>query len=189
MQHSCADMGFHAGKAEVYRCYARLRLARSYKGLSLEGYTAPTVEAYSELMRVFLVFSAFEQFLKLYKLRFFELEQLATATDSGAVAITIRNADKKSLFISFLCRHTHADLRKRLELFISGASHNPAIVAAAVRHVFAHGILAPHSGRIAPRTTTSVCQLLSEWMLDYIDEVFDSSIQEFCKRINFPTAG
>src|SRR5687767_6268809 len=63
------DLGLECGFVDLNRFAHRYRLARSFRGISLEQYAPATTAGYSGLFSVFLVWSAFEQYLKIAKWR------------------------------------------------------------------------------------------------------------------------
>lgn len=61
--HRAQAMRFDCSNGDVSRFAARFRVARSFSGISLDGYSDETVHGYDALFRVFLAWSAFERFL------------------------------------------------------------------------------------------------------------------------------
>ncbi len=57
--------GCSGATGDVNRFGARYRAAKSFRGVELEGYSAPTERGYSALCRVLFVWSGFESLLRI----------------------------------------------------------------------------------------------------------------------------
>jgi hypothetical protein len=180
LNYSASQMGFKVGAAEINRISARIKLAMAFKKLDLEGYKQDTEEAYAALFKVFLTYSAFEQFLGIYDVEFYNLDQQFPDHDYLNISQEIRNKDKQGKFFDFIDEQLDSQrLKTRVSNFRTGTNFNPANVAAAVRHVFAHGKLTPNANKSNPKVTISICNILVNFLLNFMDVEFEKSINQF----------
>jgi hypothetical protein len=185
--YSVRDIGFQVGTATVNRVQARYRLARSCQGINLEGYNPNTAKAYSELFRLFLAYSAFEQFLTLYRIPFYEIEGRFAGHAYANTSEAIRQADPNGRLLDFL----HAELdsaphKTRIREFQAGGNNNPVVVAAALRHLFAHGKLGPNANKSYPVAVGRISERLCGFLLDFMDMEFAQSLRAFCTARGIP---
>lgn len=179
--YTTREMGFQVGTATINRVYARYKLAISFQRMELDGYHTATTKAYSGLFRVFLTYSAFEQFLTLYRIRFFEVEPHFPQHPYTESAAYIRLCDPRSKLLDFLYAELENNAHKnRIMEFKTGNSDNPIVIAAAIRHVFAHGKMSPHANRSYPPSVEKIALYLSEFLLQIMDTEFERSLQNFC---------
>jgi hypothetical protein len=59
-----ADIGLTCQQSALNRFSARYRVAHAFEGITMRGFSPATVDGYSALFRLFLTWSAFEQYLK-----------------------------------------------------------------------------------------------------------------------------
>lgn len=183
LHYTTRDMGFHAGTAAINRIQARYRLAMSFQNMELDGYHSTTARAYSDLFRIFLTYSAFEQFLTLYKIRFFEVDIHFIQHSYGESAHFIRRSDPKSKLLDFLIAELdNATHKNRVQQFKEGASDNPVVVAAALRHLFAHGKMGPHANRSYPAAVGKIAVHLSQLLIQIMDIEFERTLHTFCEQ-------
>jgi hypothetical protein len=62
-------LGFAGSNEDLFRFCNRFRLAKAFARIDAKGYNPTTLSAYSALLKVFLVFSAFELLLKALNMR------------------------------------------------------------------------------------------------------------------------
>lgn len=178
--YGAPQFGFKVGATEINRISARVKLATSFKGMELEGYQQETADAYAALFKTFLMYSAFEQFLEIYGLKFYQLDESLNGYDFERISGEMRAKDKGGKFIDFICEHLETNsLKTRVKTFQENGNHNPAILAAAVRHVFAHGKLTPNANKGNPKVAIAICTLLSDFMLNVMDTEFEASVNRF----------
>ena len=137
---------------------ARFRFAKSFKGLDLgEAYkTEDTPLGYVSIMRVFLVYSAFETYCKALncqcgnedQVRFLQENSLREKTLSE-----IRKLDSGNKLLTFLVSHLNRNNSQIMNNFINGevASINISFLAKSIRHVFAHGVLTGNAGGLSAK--------------------------------------
>lgn len=164
----------HVDFAELNRFAARYRLAKSFRGVAVEGYADATAEAYGAVMQAFLAYSALEQLHKATKTK--PKQHLhdrwgALATEPSA---KLRRA---SNILLFLQEQMDSDtLRNRLQEFIDGQTNNSLYVASALRNAVAHGFMSVHPKGTSPRTAILFCEQISEMLMQIADEEFTTLV-------------
>lgn len=152
----------------------RYRLAKSFKGLKLSGYSDMTIIGYEAFFQVFLSHSALERSLKL--LGFDKTSQLANVLSPykpKQVISEIINEDLENRLFKFV--YDHLDSEKLLIQFkriYAGEEHNIFQISASIRHIFAHGYLTANANKIYPPRIKKICKKLSDFTLDFIDSEF-----------------
>ena len=63
------DLKMEGRTADVNRLNARVKMAKSFKGIQLDGYKEETTAGYTGLFQVFLTYTAFEVLSKLFDCR------------------------------------------------------------------------------------------------------------------------
>ena len=163
---------------------ARFRFAKSFKGLDLgEAYkTEDTPLGYVSIMRVFLVYSAFETYCKALncqcgnedQVRFLQENSLREKTLSE-----IRKLDSGNKLLTFLASHLNRNNSQIMNNFINGevASINISFLAKSIRHVFAHGVLTGNAGGLSAKRFEKISKLISEFLLECMDSDFESRVK------------
>jgi len=149
--------------SEINRFAARFRLAQSYEGINLKDYPESSVEAYGSLFGVFLAYSALEQ---LYKALGKPNRIIADewAINELKIANKLRRSKRLLIFI-----HDKLDshkLKDKVIKFQEKENNNILVIAQAMRHLVAHGIMTIHAGRIAPQTTINFCNSVKQCVND-----------------------
>lgn len=176
------DLGIACSSGDINRLYARVKVARAFRGIQLEGFAPRTASGYDHLLRVFLAYSGFELWLSLVKCEFYNLEKDYPHYPYQELAAKIRKADRGERFWSFIAARTNSRLTKRMEDFRDGRTHNPAVLATGVRHVFAHGYLSANANEVGAATVRKTCQLLADFLLAFIDQEFSALVTPVYQR-------
>lgn len=168
---------FNAPTGEVNRFAARFRLATSFTGAELQGYTPETQHGYSALMKVFLCWSAIESFMKIMGVDREGLGRIANSYRTKEVAIEVAEIDSEKRFYGFIRERANKSHKKQLARYLSGEPHDVLFLASSIRHIFAHGDLTPNVSGMHPRQTARICHLLSELCIEIMDSEFSAKIQ------------
>jgi len=161
------------------RVNARYRLAKSFNTISLEDYSENSIEGYSSLMRVFLVYSTFESYLKLITNESKKCKAgkaLLNTKEAKQVSKKILKLDKNKKFYKFISSFSQGYVVNEIEKFYTKEDHNLVCLLSSIRHIFVHGSLTPHANGMNPKTVQKICNLLSDFFLDQI-------AKDFFKRI------
>jgi hypothetical protein len=175
---SVTDLGFTCDAATINRFSSRYRLARAFKSVELDFYAEKTADGYSELFRLFLTWSAFEQFLLVVQKEQKELDDLMSKYDSDSLLCAVRAADTNNAFCDFLFTKVNESHKERLQEYKEGKLLNPTYFASAVRHIFAHGHLGAHAGAARPAQIKRVSMLLSDFHMHVMDSEFSKQMRK-----------
>lgn len=168
-----SQLGFVGSAGDLNRFRSRYRLAKSFRSISLDSYTAETTDGYSSLFRVFLAYSAFEQFLDCCGLNLPETQQLLPTYKSSECEEAIRKVEHYDSFLSVVMKHLDRKVhRTQLENFLFGNPCNVLYVAAGIRHIFAHGKLTPNSGAGFTAPAQKISTILCEFLFHVMDGEF-----------------
>jgi hypothetical protein len=162
------------------RTNARYRLAKSFNGVLLYDYSNSSIDGYSALMRVFLVYSVFESYLKLITKEDKKCKAgkaFLSAKKSKQISQEILELDKNKKFYKFISSFSEDYMSKDIEKFYNKEEHNIVCLLSSIRHIFVHGHLTPHANTTNPKVVKKICNLLSEFFLDEIAKDFSKRIK------------
>lgn len=181
------------GGGHVVRLNARVRLARSFRGLDTEGYTDATVRGYDGLVQVFLAHSALENFIKFSGLvdegeetRVKGLDCLSDLMTEHGGAEALKGClqkDRNDLLYNFVHKRVNRPLQDRLRRCKSGESANMSYLSASIRHIFVHGDLSAGAAGLKSTNLHPLCMSVSDFVLGFIDAEFTKKVDACYKRI------
>lgn len=176
------ELGFsvEAEFKDVVRFASRYRVANSFKGVDLEGFSEKTIHGYNALFKLFLSWSAFEQWLKLVGLTNsdFKTKKLFDLYGASSLCEAIKEYDKGDAFYSFLLENvTKGKHREEIRKYLQGRDMNGSYLASAIRHIFAHGLLTPHARKAQPHNVAKICDEISTFLLGIMDSEFTKSVE------------
>lgn len=181
-QSYITERGFSCNFGELSRWAARFRLAKSFQGLDLgnEYTSTKTPLLYSAIVRIFLVYSAFETYCRAIGLnpsKEILVKPIQDTLGQSNIILSIRNHDPQNLLFRFLLQHlTNQPLKQMMSNFIEGEDVNVSFLAKCVRHVFAHGVLAANSSGLSAEKFDKISMIISTFLLDCMDKDFESKI-------------
>lgn len=179
-----ADLGLSGEPGDVNRFRSRYRLAKSFTGVQVAGFTPDTVRGYSELFRVFLVWSAFEQLLRILAESRASIEKHLGPYGPQDFECAIRSVEDYRGFLTAVQRELdRKPLQDQMLAFLEGRECNILIVPAAIRHIFAHGKLTPHSGVGNVEAACSVAARVCEFLFRIIDGEFIRRLRDNGLRV------
>ncbi|BAQ61282.1 hypothetical protein GM3708_1688 [Geminocystis sp. NIES-3708] len=167
----------HLNMSELNRFAARFRLAKSYEGLIMKDYPDASTLAYGSVFGLFLTYSAFEQ---LYKALGSPNRVIVRewAINDETIAKKLRKSTK---ILSFIEKKVDSDqLRSRIKQFNQKEHNNILVIAQAVRHLVAHGMMSIHSGNVKPNTVKNFCDLLTYAVEEKTQFCFDELVLSLC---------
>jgi hypothetical protein len=160
------------------RFAARFRLARSFRGISLDGYAPATSAAYAALFRLLLAWSAFELYLSLINLTQRTFQSAAFQELSTRVLNTLRTIDSQyAVFRRVLSDLSSGIHQTEVGAFVAGDACNTIYLVSAIRHVFAHGPLPAVPTGLSPGLLRATCDALAEYLLEVIDSDFTARVK------------
>ncbi|MDP9474605.1 MAG: hypothetical protein M3R38_02720 [Actinomycetota bacterium] len=172
---------------DINRLNARVRLAKDFQSMTLDGYSDEAALGYNGYLQLFLTHSALERFMEIYGIKHISgLSDLLESHGSKEAVEGFFGFDEKGKLYDFLCERI--DKRgKRIEDGLTECkldkSANVAYISAAVRHIFAHGHLTAHANGINPKNVNKACMLVSDFLLRFMDAEFTHKIDACYARI------
>jgi hypothetical protein len=112
-------MGFACNAGELNRFQSRYRLARSFRGVTLDTYTDTTVVGYSALFRVFLCWAAFEKLLEVLGIAREMTGPLIVPYDPRDTANAIRAVTAHQPFLQFISERANPAHQSHLQSLLN----------------------------------------------------------------------
>lgn len=185
--HDPNRMGFHATAGDITRLSYRMKLARGFRGLDVEDYSADSIEGYNAFFRVFLTHSVLEQYLEVTKHKLDDVESALAPFDPKVVIDCFFQNDPNDKLYKFLCsKLTNKRLKTNLMDCRVGKSVNVAYISASIRHIFAHGHLTANAKGINPKKIHVGCKTICDCLLNFIDHDFSKRIYEYDRQNSQP---
>jgi hypothetical protein len=176
-EDSTRPLGFKGSKFDFYRFANRFRLATSFRGMYLEGFSEETATGYGALTRVFFTWSAFEGYTELADDQAPPYRTLFAHYPSKHIkdlAKLCRAQDPESILGKFLEEHAQSAPQVIfLKKFREGNDLAVLTHAACIRHIFAHGRLTAHPNGLQAENMTAICDALSAFITEFIRSDFD----------------
>jgi hypothetical protein len=176
-------IGVTERRADIYRWASRFRIAKSFEAVQLSNAANMAKETKALLdclLRTFLTYTAFEQFCrKVLKIQMNEDADLKTLQDryhQASVIASVRSLDDKYQLFSFLCENLDAQPASRMKKFINGDPCNVSFLGKAIRHVFAHGRLSPHSGSADLPRKRAITHEIHNFLIKVMDDEFGTKV-------------
>jgi hypothetical protein len=188
--HNPKAMGLIGSAGDITRLSYRLKLARGFKTLDVDGFTPKSILGYNAFFQVFLTHSAVEQYLKitgqyqrLTQQKPTDLEVQFPSLISREVVSAFFAYDRENRLFQFLCTKLDSkNLKAGLVECHTGRCASVWPLSASIRHIFAHGHLTANAKGINPSHIHKGCQALSEFLLDYVDHDFSGRMDSYARR-------
>ncbi len=167
---------------------ARVNVAKSFRGIELEGVGPKTVKGYDAFFQVVLTHSVLERFVRLYgkTARVSTWEKMISPHNPQGVIEEFFELDEGERLFEFLCARLD-DRGKPIEDGLIACknrnSTNVAFISAAIRHIFAHGYLTANVNKANPVKLYRACMLVSDFLLDFMDAEFTKAVDACEHRI------
>lgn len=175
--------GFTDSVGNVNRFAARYRAARSFVGVTLDEYSEFTERGYSALVRIMLVYSAFEAFMDISARDQKKVGVELSACGANALIEKVREADRDRSFYKFLYERVNPVHKRELDGYFNEDPFNVAYMASAVRHIFAHGWLTPNVNGADAGTVAYICDEISEFLLAFMNKTFSGHVESSMRKI------
>jgi len=170
-------LGFAQSRADVNRFRARYRAAAAFRTIELEGYSKETSQGYAAFCRVLFVYSAFESFLALIDKNPTSVGPLLEKHGSLNVLQVLWSLDRDHAFYGFLHERVRDRLKFELEQFVQLNPCNVALLAGAIRHIFAHGYLTPNAAGGSPKRAANICNTVATFLLIFMSAEFSQMVK------------
>ncbi len=178
---SVAPLGFSGSKFDFYRFANRFRLAVSFRGMSLDGFTDETRAGYDALTRVFFAWSAFERYADLADDRppFRKLFAHHPRRHVHELAARCRALDPEQRLCDFLVEQSLLPVHEtHLQRYRDGHDFSVLTLAACIRHIFAHGILTAHPNKLPAGNLAGIGSGLADFLIHFVRS-------DFARRLTF----
>lgn len=183
---------YHMGTtANINLLSARVKVAKCFRGIDLEGYSDETQQGYNAFFKVFLVHSALEMFAKSMRRKRITNAELAAylETYNGpdlSYELCASKEDKK-LWGFIHSKVNTKTITDKLNALIEENKCECFYLSAGLRHIFAHGHLTPNVGGVKPKRVKEICTAVSDLILHFIDSEFDKKMNKcWAKEENWP---
>ena len=170
-------IGMVLPRAEVNRFRARFRAAAAFRGIDLEGFSDETREGYSAFCRVLFVYSAFESFLAIIGMKPWNAGPILDKHGAVGVLESLWSQDSDHTFYGFLHEKANGQIKLELEHFAQANPCNVALVAGAIRHIFAHGHLTPNAAGGSPKRAAKICNTVADFLLKFMSQEFSELVK------------
>lgn len=177
--HSPERMDISGSAGDINRLSSRVRLAKAFRGICLEGYSESTTLGYNAFFQVFLTHSALERYLALIDTKVEDMEAVLSPYGPEEVVREFFRLDSNGRLFDFLHARVKQRLKGHLTACRDGTSSNVGTISASIRHIFAHGHLTANANDQDPRRCYRACGMVSEFLLAFIDEHFSQKIDQY----------
>tara|TARA_R110002049_G_scaffold150392_8_gene313530 strand:- start:614 stop:1264 length:651 start_codon:yes stop_codon:yes gene_type:complete len=172
---SLSVLGFVGLKQELYRFTNRFRLAVSFGGMYLKGFSDETAAGYDALTQVFFTWSAFERYADLANDRppFRSLFAHHPRLKVRGLATICRAQDPDHNLIEFLIKQSLLPIHEtHLCRYRDGHDFSVLTLAACIRHIFAHGHLTANPYRLPAGNLVIICCALNDFLVEFVRSDF-----------------
>lgn len=166
---SVSAMGLTGSVGDVNRFLARLDVAIKFEEARFSGFSGPTRETYSSLIRLFLAWSAFERMAHVIgmarngTLNYQKLGELLSKVSLSGDKGTDRSI---AALYPLLAETSKGALKRTLETAGSAQPLSATNLLKALRHAFVHGVLTAHAGGVRPARLRHASDLLTQQLIE-----------------------
>ena len=171
------ELGFTCEQARLNRLNARYRVARSFRGITLDSFGPATVDGYGALFRLFLTWTAFEQYYKGLGLSAASRDGWFKVHLPADIDTRMRIFDPDNRLFKLVVSKVQNDVKTHVDAYLQRSPYGFTYLPAALRHLFAHGILTPHANNASPGNVQSLCNLMADTLLEGLGADFKTRVQ------------
>jgi hypothetical protein len=164
--------GFTGTRADLCRFALRYRFAKSLSAITLDTYHSSTAAGYAALLRTFLMWGAFESYLRLICIAQNASTKFLAPHNPAKLDALVRARESSTVFYKFLIQFLNRENKRQVSEFIVGRPYNPTYLASSVRHVFAHGILTANPGGVDSLDLVPILDAVTSWHFQVLDADF-----------------
>ncbi len=163
---------------------ARYRVAGNYAGVTFFSMSRSVVNGYDRGIQLLLSYSAFESACTASGVDPTERpisshEGIAKTARMGLIKAFGQTPESAFPLRSAL---TSRKLASKIDAFFSGQDNSLQPVAAAIRHLFAHGVWTPHGSKMLTVTACNALNLLAQSVLREGDRILDDEVSRICDK-------
>lgn len=159
------ELGFSCEHETLNRANARFRVASGFRGILLESFGVATSNGYGSLFRLFLTWTAFEQYCKGLVLSASRRDAWFSEYVPADAEATVRRLDPENRLFSMVHGKTRGEVRANIDSYLRGTAYGFTYLPAGLRHLFAHGELTPHANRTTPEYLTALGNFFADTLL------------------------
>ena len=164
---------FKGGVPRLHRFAHRYRFAKEFQWARFTTYSPSTAAAYSALCKYHFTYAAFEALRRALGIEREDLgEYDLSKYPVGEWDTALRAIPTHSKLFSFVSWYAKKTLRAQCRAFIAGKPYKFLLLAAAMRHSFAHGDLTASSNDTEPDDTRRICVVLGDALVTIMDAEF-----------------
>jgi hypothetical protein len=164
-------------KTNLHRFPYRYRLAKGFKGISVEKGLEKSLDGYDVGMKILLATSALEEIREAAKS--LKIPEIFGSQGRAFVSEPINKSLRKNKKLAkFVIEHADGDKQRKQLLDFFGERDNDIIVIAfALRHAFAHGDFTPGGSGITKKTRDDFLAI-ADSVIAYSDLLFDKCVRQ-----------
>ncbi len=165
-------------KKRLSRFPYRYRLAKSFVGIDAKE-VGKTLIGYEAGMKVFLAYTAYEELIQAAK----ELgvPEIKSKNDNEILDKELATElIKNSQLIQLVLDNIKAEdtqIKKQIELFIRGETHDILFLARAIRNLYAHGVFTATGGGVNTKAKRALYYKLADRLLRYCDRRYTNCVK------------
>lgn len=164
--------GYIGKQADLNRFARRYRFARSLHSIKLDTYHPDTEAGYTALLRAFLMWGAFESYLRLLGLKQNMSDAFLVSHNPGSLDAQVRSFKSTIAFYEFLVQFLKTENKTQITEFVAGRPYNASYLASSIRHVFAHGTLTANPGGVDSVDLVPIVDAVTNWHFTVLDTDF-----------------
>ncbi|MEZ8101328.1 hypothetical protein [Vibrio bivalvicida] len=187
--YSFDDFDFHDSTTvgQVNRFRARYSLVSDLSSITVDNCNSDTSEGYAELMKIVMAWGTVESFFKLKGIninsdsaRTNHLKPLYDSALEAGLRTELNNAQYMKFFAVVRDECTNNNHKNAINSYLTNPNghYELSYIMSGIRHVFAHGILTPHSGGVKPVRVQEICNKLTTFFLPIVDKEFAKIVQD-----------
>jgi hypothetical protein len=171
--------GFDRPRGDVNRFAARYRVAKCFRSVTFDGLAANTVDGYGALCHQLLTYAAFESFLRIVDIDIKKSVSFLSDAECTQVLGRLRGFVGQAEFWAVVKRHVEPRFQRQIDAHLAAAPANPFLLAAAIRHSFAHGHLTATPSGVPPDTAAVITRYSVRVLFRVMDREFERRMLEF----------
>lgn len=170
----------------IKRFFARYSLAVGFEGIKVKNLSEKTKKGYDSIFKVQIAYSAFDALLTGIEILnhsvTVEYDRLKHVIDDEPLAERFRNKNSDLLHLALM--HTTKNMTKNLLNFNDSKSNNVMHIAAAVRHLSAHGLMTVNGARLDLVRNVNDMNKLGDEVIKYTEGLFGKFVDELFVNVS-----
>jgi len=169
--------------ADANRFAARYRMIRDLDTVKVNGAKGDTEDGYTALLRLLFVWGGAETVFELSGIDINKKRKhFLNAYDQGKLTALYNELNQLrpevEHFFTVIKEKSYSSHVTEIDNFLSNQQCDPSYLLSGIRHSFSHGTLSPNTGTKNARITVKICNLLTEFFTDLIEEQFITIVKQ-----------